>query len=424
MYTCIHSRRKYEKRKKIEVGIGFVTGRPNACNIINKYYKIIIEQAKRYNENVNITIFILYDISYQQAVKEEFYKINPNVYKDIHIKYITPENIEEDKKILKGRYGFTTKEADFILGHGHAKGRNTLMYYALKRKIDYLLFWDDDEYPVACVKDEENNELTWIEQDNVARHLQYIENSDVTIGYHCGYISPIPYVELNEDIDEELFKQYIEAISNDIISWDSIKEKFTKDNGITYASIKIANGEGMYEKKIEGKGKWVAGSTLCVNLNNLDKIPAFYNPEGARGEDTFFSINLINSRVIKVPVYHFHDGFLKYTSIIRQNYPKTLRKIKATDEEVEQRFLKASRGWIKYKPLLLYITDNENYEKNAKESYNKLKTSIPEINKIFENDVFDTLLTDFEEYDKDVKKHYQEFLKTNEIWNKLKKYFN
>ena len=74
--------------KKIEVGIGFVTGRPNACNIINKYYNLIIEQARRYNENVNITIFILYDISYQQAVKEEFYKINPNVYKDIHIKYI------------------------------------------------------------------------------------------------------------------------------------------------------------------------------------------------------------------------------------------------------------------------------------------------------------------------------------------------
>ena len=24
---------------KIELGIGFVTGRPNVCNVINKYYK-------------------------------------------------------------------------------------------------------------------------------------------------------------------------------------------------------------------------------------------------------------------------------------------------------------------------------------------------------------------------------------------------
>ena len=156
------------------MGIGFVTGRPNACNIINKYYKSILEQAKRYNENVNITIFILYDIEYQQCVKEEFYKINPNVYKDLHIKYITPENIEEDKKILRGRYGFTTKQADYMLGYGHAKGRNTLMYYALKRKIDYLIFWDDDEYPVACVK-RNDGEIDWIPQDNIIKHLENIK---------------------------------------------------------------------------------------------------------------------------------------------------------------------------------------------------------------------------------------------------------
>ena len=68
---------------------------------------------------------------------------------------------------------------------------------------------------------------------------------------------------------------------------------------------------GAYEIKKVGAGKWVAGSTLCLNLNHLSKIPAFYNPEDARGEDTFFSTQLINSKVIKVPVYHFHDGFLK-----------------------------------------------------------------------------------------------------------------
>ena len=43
--------------KKIELGIGFVTGRTNACQIINKYYRTIVEQAKRYNENVNVTIY-------------------------------------------------------------------------------------------------------------------------------------------------------------------------------------------------------------------------------------------------------------------------------------------------------------------------------------------------------------------------------
>ena len=404
----------------IKFGLGFVTGRSNVCKVINNTYEQLINQFKDSDKKVELTIFILFDLGYQYTTRVDFYGIIPNVYKDIKIKYITPEDIEEEKKKLIGKQDFTKREVDLFFGHGHAKGRNSLMYYALKRKMDYLLFWDDDEYPVACIKNEKN-EIIWKEQDNIAMHLKYIENADVTIGYHCGYISPIPYVELNEDVDEEKFKCYIEALGNDIISWDSIKEKFVKYNGITYANPDIANGEGVYEIASDGVGKWVAGSTLCLNLKHIDKIPAFYNPEGARGEDTFFSTKLNDSKVIKVPVYHFHDGFLKYTDITRRRYPKTLRKIKSTEEQIEQRFFKASRGWIKYKPLFEYITDKENYKEKMKNAYEKLKTGIPEVNKLFENSEFEVLLKDLKEYDENVTKHYNEYVKTNEIWDKIKK---
>lgn len=405
--------------KKIELGIGFVTGRPNACNIINKYYKSILEQAKRYNENVNITIFILYDIEYQQCVKEEFYKINPNVYKDLHIKYITPENIEEDKKILRGRYGFTTKQADYMLGYGHAKGRNTLMYYALKRKIDYLIFWDDDEYPVACVK-RNDGEIDWIPQDNIIKHLENIKNADVSVGYHCGYISPIPYIELDEEIEETVFKSYIEAISNELVEWDNIKRIMKEDNGVTYANPNIARGKGKYEIGLEKGSKWVAGSTLCVNLKRIENIPAFYNPPGARGEDTFFSMMLDNCKVIKTPVYHFHDGFLKFTSIMSGKYPKKLRKIQPKDENVASRFYKASIGWLKYKPLLLYVKNKKNYNNEIDKIRENLNVSIPVMNKIFKEQSFEDLLKVLNEYDENVQQHYKEFQETNKIWNKIK----
>jgi hypothetical protein len=55
-----------------------------------------------------------------------------------------------------------------------------------------------------------------------------------------------------------------------------------------------------------------------------------------------------------------------------------------------------------------------------KETHAKLEASIPEINKLFKNEEFDFLLKDLEQYNKNVKKHYNEYLKTNEIWNKLK----
>ena len=404
--------------KKIELGIGFVTGRKNACRVINKYYKNILEQTKRYNKLVNITFFILYDEEYQNTPKQDFYKILPEVYKEIHVKYITPENIQEDKKILKGRYDFTNKQANYILGHGHAKGRNTIMYNAIKRNIDYLLFWDDDEYPEACVKEEE--EIKWIKQDNILKHLENIEKADVSVGFHCGYISPIPYLELNEEIDEIIFKKYIEAISNEIIEWDNIKKIMRENNGVTYADEEIINKGKTKEIQITNGGKWVAGSTLCINLRHLDKIPAFYNPPEARGEDTFFSMSLQNSKVIRVPVYHFHDGFLKYTSIMEEKYPKKLRRIQRKEEMVGTRFLKASLGWLRYKPLLLYIKDKKGYKQEISNIRQNLQESVPVIIKLYNEEGFNKLFDVLDEYDKNVQKHYKEFIEANEVWNKIK----
>ena len=398
----------------IELGIGFVTGRPNVCKLINNYYKNMIEQLERTGKKVNLTIFLLYDLNYQYTIRTDFYSIIPEVYKNIKIKYITPENIEEEKKKLISRNNFTKEEVDLFLGNGHAKGRNTVMYYALKWKMDYLLFWDDDEYPVAVVKEDDN--LQWIPQDNILKHLEHIDDADITIGYHCGYISPIPYVELGEEISEDDFKNYIEAISNELVSWESIKQKMIDNNGVTYSEKSIAEGKGLYELQ----QKWVAGSTLCLNLNHLDKIPAFYNPPLARGEDTFFSTLLKDAKILKIPVYHFYDGFLKYTSIIKGRYPKKLRRIKIEEENIESRFLKASKGWIKYKPLLMYIQDNENYKRNMKVAIEKLEKSVPKINELFESTNFTDLVKDLKEYDRNVEKHYKEYLKTNEIWKKMK----
>ncbi len=182
----------------------------------------------------------------------------------------------------------------------------------------------------------------------------------------------------------------------------------------------IADGKGVYEIQKNGAGKWIAGSTLCINLNHLDKIPAFYNPPEARGEDTFFSTLLDDAKVLRVPVYHFHDGFLKYPGIMKQKYPSTLRKIKGDESEIGTRFLKASKGWMKYKPLLLYIGDKKNYKEKIEETYQKLQDSVPEINKLFPDNNFNLLLDEFKEYSHNVDKHYKEYLKTNEVWNKIK----
>ena len=71
--------------KEINFGIGFVTGRSNVCKVINSYYEQIVEQTKRYSKKINVTVFILFDTTYQQTPREEFYNIKPEVHKKIKI---------------------------------------------------------------------------------------------------------------------------------------------------------------------------------------------------------------------------------------------------------------------------------------------------------------------------------------------------
>lgn len=408
--------------KEINFGIGFVTGRSNVCKVINSYYNFILEQLSEYDGKVNLTFYILYDLSYQHAKRTDFYGIIPEIYRrNIKITYITPEHIEEEKKILAKKKYLSEDEAEMFLGHGHAKGRNTVMYWALKDKIDYLLFWDDDEYPYACMKDE-NGKVYWKKQNNVIDHVKYIESENATItrGWHCGYISPIPYIKQTDEITDNDVKDFIEAISNEAVTWESIRDAFEKNGGVTFADTKIANGEGAFEITKEGGTKWVVGSTICLNLKEIDKIPAFYNPPGARGEDTFFSVLLDEAKVIRIPMYHFHDGFLKYTGIMNNILPTKLKRIDNDEESIGPRFFKASTGWIKYKPLLMYIQNKDEYNEKIEVVKEKLRSSAKKIDVLFENSDFTRLPDILDEYDADVEKHYQDFLETNRIWDKLK----
>ena len=317
-------------KKDVELGIGFITGRPNVCKVINAYYKDIIDQLSRYKENVNLTIYILYDLDYQKTKVEDYYQIDEEAKKKITIKYIDKELIKAEKEKLVTEKGFIREDIDLLFGQGYAKSRNAIMYFALKDGIDYLMFWDDDEYPLANIRNDKK-EIEWIKQDNLLAHLNSIENAEVTMGYRCGIMSPIPYVEFKDEEQEEDFKKYIDAISNEAVSWEKIKSRLKNDNMITYAEEEILNQKEATKMEGIGVDNWLLASGICINLQHIDKIPAFYNPYNARGEDAFFSTWLKNENVLRVPTYHFHDGFLKYTELMEKKYPKKLRKTENKD---------------------------------------------------------------------------------------------
>ncbi len=307
-----------------------------------------------------------------------------------------------------------------IFGKGYAAKRNAILYNAIKHHMDYLIFMDDDEYPMAVTNT--RNTTIWGGQHVLLTHLENITDADITHGHHCGYVSPIPYIEFNDTMTETDFRSFIEAISNDIINWDTLKS--VMDNGgVTYADTKILTSVEAIEVPETNHAKFISGANLCINLTDSRRVLPFYNPPGARGEDTFLSTCLNQRRVLRVPCYTFHDGFSTYNHLLEGVLPIRLKFIKADNEKITTRFYKACIGWIRYKPLLLYITQPDCYEKKINEMRQQLKETLPKICAYFDQPDFINILAELEKYHKNVEKHYAEFLETQRIWANIMEHF-
>lgn len=285
--------------------------------------------------------------------------------------------------------------------------------------MDKLIFLDDDEYPMAVFKDEKGF-VSWMGQSVVGNHIKYNGEADITHGYHCGYISPIPSVKFTEAMTEADFKRFIETISNDIISWENVKTNIIKNNGVTYASETVIKQEKVAEVEEINGMKFISGANLCFNLKRLNKnVPPFFNPPGARGEDTFMSTCLANRKVLKIPCYAFHDGFSTHNSLLNGVLPLSFTPADNASPEVIKRFIKATIGWIRYKPLLLYITQRKNYACIIEEMKSNLALTVPKLCAYFNTKEFEQLHEELRHYDKNVKKHFEAFQNTQKSWAKI-----
>jgi len=162
-------------------------------------------------------------------------------------------------------------------------------------------------------------------------------------------------------------------------------------------------------------------------LNLIDdayssRVSPFYNPPAARGEYTFLSTCLGERKVLRVPCYTFHDGFSTYRNLMNGVLPIKLKYIQADSEPIISRFYHACIGWIRYKPLLLYITQREHYEEKIEEIREQITASLPSICAYFGRDDFMNVTKELERYNRNVKKHYQQFLEMQQIWTKISKF--
>lgn len=405
--------------KTIRLGIGFATGRKSFRKVLNAYIRNWMEAKKKLpaDYNISLNLFVAYDTDFSKTQSTDFTNLNQEIVDEFdQIVFFGAKNALRSIEQLERDNQFSKTELRSVFGSGYAGKRNAIMFAALENRMDYLMFLDDDEYPLAVTKSRDI--CLWSGQHVILSHLLEIPNADYTNGYHCGYISPIPQIQFNDSLTEDDFRAFIEAISNDIINWDSMRQ-LMRSGGVTYASTEVLMKREIEEVPEINHCKFISGANLCINLSRPVRTFPFFNPPGARGEDTFLSTMLRDRTVMHIPCYAFHDGFSIYRNILSGVLPTELAPITAHSQAIVTRFLNACIGWVRYKPMLLYITDPKGYAAKVARMRQTLNEVLPKIAKYFGNDGFEKVLAELDEYDKNVKKHYAQFQLAQKTWKKI-----
>lgn len=402
---------------RINVGIGFVTGRKNFKNVLKSYLNHWKECCLLDPDQYALHLFIAYDLKYSGTKLSDYNIIEEDILDTVDSAlYISNSLIAAEMRELSGNKTASIKELKLIFGEGYAMKRNSVLYFALKHVMDCLIFLDDDEYPMANIQ--KGDGVIWKGQEVLATHIRNLRSADMTHGHHCGYISPIPQIKFNDTFSENDFRVFIEAVSNDILTWDSVKQKMD-NGGVTYASPDIIDStRAEYVKEVDGM-KFISGANLGINLKDPSKTFPFYNPPDARGEDTFLSTCISKYKIRKVPCYTFHDGFLAYQRLVSGVLPNRLKAIGIDSNTNYKRFLNASVGWVRYKPLLLLITHEDSYRQDIADVRRKLAAVLPRICAYFGNDDFRALIKELDFYDAHVQEHYRDFQETKVVWAKI-----
>lgn len=405
----------------IDVGIGFATGRKMFKDVLASYIYHLDESEILKKQNIRLHLFVSYDLKYSKTELSDYTSINSYVLdKFASTHFIGDEDIEDAIEELVNNKIIKPQDASICFGNGYAAKRNIVLYYAIKNKMDFLMFMDDDEYPMAVT--ETSGSSLWSGQHIIDQHINALKFSDMTNGYHCGYISPIPCVDFDGVLTEGVFRKFIEALSNDVLNWDKVR-KVMLDGGITYADKEILISKQVSLVEEIGGAKFITGGNLGLNLQRLEKVTPFFNPPGARGEDTFLSTCLSNVTVKRIPAYTFHDGFGIYNNLLKGVLPIHLKSIDPSESKIIiDRFYKACVGWVRYKPLYTYITQREKYKEIISEMKKNLSETIPAICAFFNREEFNDVLDELYKFDGLVEEHFAQFEKTKEIWVDIKKY--
>ncbi len=345
--------------KPLKIAITIPTGRPNVTKVVNAF----LCNAEHYGYDLScFSVYLSIDTQYQNTSVGDFKLESELEQKVKKVDYIT----QQERLSLAQRLsdlGINHRIAKAIFsGRGYSKQRNSALYYALKDNNDFAICFDDDEAPYIPVRTI-SGKVEWHYPDFFTPHINALmSGTDITRGPYMGYQSPIPS-DFEKNIPKEIRTKLGEALESgsDVITRDSFFNLISKIKYLPKREIRSSKRPFIIEHGPHGKH--IYAGNMGINLNSVrnGRVPVFFTPPNARGEDTIFALQLRNLQVEEVPSYIFHDPFGMYPKILEDEPPEHLEGI-PLNGNTENRFADALIGWLKYAPILIKMTSRNSQE--------------------------------------------------------------
>lgn len=301
-----------------------------------------------------IGLLINYDPLFQGLSDAEFTKALPFYSAFREVMFIGPGDCDFYQNFMR-RQGVPSDVAEILCqSRGYGNKKNLALLAALLRGYDLVIFWDDDEYPVALLQQ------GWVETNIVGAHANALD-AEVTSGFCTGYTSPVPpdvCARLSEETATLLGTAL--AVGSDVIT----SKSFHLSRDFFCIPHSIPETQEIPEK--DG-GKWISGGNLGVRLKGFvtGVLPPFYTPDASRGDDTIFSMRLQRSRVFLVPSGIFHDCFLHHGDLSLGSLPSRIVPAASVRNDSDvKRLARAVLGWLAYAPLVIRLREPGSYSKS------------------------------------------------------------
>ena len=214
------------------------------------------------------------------------------------------------------------------------------------------------------------------------------------------------------------YKGEILSVGSEIINGQTF---LNTNQNIRYGDPKFLDSTPFEIGVIRGV-RGLNGGNITLNLDSVrkGKIPPYFHPPGARGEDAILGMQIPDISALKVGVYTFHDSFQKYIGITKGDYPERIEAVKVIPGTID-RFCKACTGWVRYAPFLIRLTSGseDEYRKRIHAMEQPLEEVGNEIDRQLNWNGFQQMRPILSEYDKQSKTHVRELEQVRSVWSHI-----